>query len=106
MVPDGDDTDSSALASAVPVPGAAGPLVSIRPMDMLTIALSARGTTYGALTIAQRAGTGFDADGRGVPRGLRAPGRGHPGHHPRAGRVAAGRRRALARPDPADGCPT
>ena len=31
-------------------------------MDMLTIALSARGTTYGALTIAQRAGIGFDAD--------------------------------------------
>jgi serine phosphatase RsbU (regulator of sigma subunit) len=29
---------------------------------MLTIALSARGTTYGALTIAQRAGIGFDTD--------------------------------------------
>jgi serine phosphatase RsbU (regulator of sigma subunit) len=31
-------------------------------MDMLTIALTARGTTYGALTIAQRAGVGFDED--------------------------------------------
>ena len=62
MVPDGDDTDSSALASAVPVAELRGSLVSIRPMDMLTIALSARGTTYGALTIAQRAGIGFDTD--------------------------------------------
>ena len=62
MVPDGDDTDSSALASAVPVAELRGSLVSIRPMDMLTIALSARGTTYGALTIAQRAGIGFDSD--------------------------------------------
>ena len=71
-------------------------------MDLLTIAISARGTTYGALTVARRGGDGFDADGRGVPRGLRAPGRGHPRHHPGAGRVAPGRRRALARPHPAD----
>jgi hypothetical protein len=62
MVPDGDDSDSSALASAVPVADLRGSLVGIRPMDMLTIALSARGTTYGALTIAQRAGIGFDSD--------------------------------------------
>ena len=62
MVPDGDDADSSALASAVPAAEQRGSLVNIRPMDMLTIALSARGTTYGALTIAQRAGIGFDTD--------------------------------------------
>jgi sigma-B regulation protein RsbU (phosphoserine phosphatase) len=62
MVPDSDDTDSPALASAVPVAELRGSLASIRPMDMLTIALSARGTTYGALTIAQRAGVGFDSE--------------------------------------------
>jgi sigma-B regulation protein RsbU (phosphoserine phosphatase) len=62
MVPDGDDADSSALASAVPAEELRDSLISIRPMDMLTIALTARGTTYGALTIAQRAGVGFDED--------------------------------------------
>jgi hypothetical protein len=60
MVPDGGDTDSATLASAVPAEALRGSLTSIRPMDLLTIAMSARGTTYGALTIAQRCGDGFD----------------------------------------------
>jgi serine phosphatase RsbU (regulator of sigma subunit) len=60
LVPDGDDSDSSTLTSAVPAEELRRSLTSIRPMDMLTIALSARGTTYGALTIALRGGSGFD----------------------------------------------
>ena len=60
LVPDGDDSDSSTLASAVPAERLRESLTSIRPVDMLTIALSARGTTYGALTIALRGGSGFD----------------------------------------------
>ncbi|MEO5708674.1 MAG: SpoIIE family protein phosphatase [Nocardioidaceae bacterium] len=62
MVPDGADTDSPSLVSAVPSADLRERLTSIRPMDLLTIALSARGTTYGALTIAQRGGHGFDAE--------------------------------------------
>ncbi len=61
LVPDGADCDSSALASAVPMGQLRQDLCAIRPMDMLTVALSARGTTYGALTIALRGGRGFDA---------------------------------------------
>jgi serine phosphatase RsbU (regulator of sigma subunit) len=60
MVPDGEDSDSSTLASAVPAAELRASLASIRPVDLLTIPLSARGTTYGALTIALRDGTGFD----------------------------------------------
>ena len=60
MVPDGGDTDSPTLASAVPAAALREALSSIRPMDLLTIAMSARGTTYGALTVAQRYGAGFD----------------------------------------------
>jgi sigma-B regulation protein RsbU (phosphoserine phosphatase) len=60
MVLDGGDTDDPALASAVPCQELRASLTSIRPMDLLTIAMSARGTTYGALTIAQRSGAGFD----------------------------------------------
>lgn len=60
LVPDGDDSGSSTLASAVPAEQLRESLTSIRPVDMLTIALSARGTTYGALTIALRGGSGFD----------------------------------------------
>jgi hypothetical protein len=62
MVPDGGDVDSSTLASAVPAVELRARLTSIRPMDLLTIALSARGTTYGALTIALRGGSGFDEE--------------------------------------------
>ncbi len=60
LVPDGDDRDSPALVSAVPAAPLREVLTAIRPMDMLTIALTARGSTYGALTIARRGGDGFD----------------------------------------------
>ena len=60
LVPDGEDDESESLVSAVPVPELRAGLSEIRPMDLLTIALSARGTTYGALTIALRDGAGFD----------------------------------------------
>jgi serine phosphatase RsbU (regulator of sigma subunit) len=60
MVPDGDESDSDTLASAVPVAELRSSLTAIRPMDLLTIALAARGTTYGALTVALRGGEGFD----------------------------------------------
>ncbi len=59
MVPDGEHSDP-ALASAVPAQPLRDALATIRPVDMLTIALRARGTTYGALTVALRGGTGFD----------------------------------------------
>jgi serine phosphatase RsbU (regulator of sigma subunit) len=62
MVPDGADSASLALASVVPAAELRARLTSIRPVDLLTIALSARGTTYGALTIAQRDGQGFDEE--------------------------------------------
>ena len=57
-----DDTDPATLASAVPAEALRESLLSIRPIDVLTIALSARGTTYGALTMALRGGSGFDAE--------------------------------------------
>jgi hypothetical protein len=60
LVPDGEDRDSAALVSTVPSEPLREALTAIRPMDMLTIALTARGTTYGALTVAQRGGDGFD----------------------------------------------
>jgi serine phosphatase RsbU (regulator of sigma subunit) len=63
LVLDGDESDSRTLASAVPVEEVRASLASIRPMDLLTIALSARGTTYGALTVAVRGGDGFDPEG-------------------------------------------
>src|SRR4029078_6086136 len=102
---------SSALASAVPAEELRDSLISIRPMDMLTIALTARGTTYGAVTSAERDGGGLALahhrparrgrvrrGRRRVPRGLRAPGRGHPRHRPGAGRVTPGGGGALPRP--------
>src|SRR3954452_23760154 len=63
LVPDGNESDSETLASAVPVEEFRSSLTSIRPMDVVTIALSARGATYGALTVAVRGGDGFDPEG-------------------------------------------
>ena len=60
MVPDGEDAASASLGSAVPAPELREAVSAIRPVDLLTIALSARGATYGALTIALRGGSGFD----------------------------------------------
>jgi serine phosphatase RsbU (regulator of sigma subunit) len=52
---------STALRSAVPAADLREQLTSLRAMDLLSIALTARGTTYGALTVARRGGDGFDA---------------------------------------------
>ncbi len=55
-----DSADGAALASAVPAPAARSGLAGIRPVDVLCLPLTARGATYGALTLARRAGQGFD----------------------------------------------
>jgi sigma-B regulation protein RsbU (phosphoserine phosphatase) len=60
LVPDGENADSSALESAVPAPALRAQLTSLRPVDLLSLPLTARGTTYGAVTVARRGGTGFD----------------------------------------------
>jgi sigma-B regulation protein RsbU (phosphoserine phosphatase) len=53
-------TDNGALASAVPAPELRAAVDSIRPTDLLVLPLSARGRTFGALTLARRGGGGFD----------------------------------------------
>jgi hypothetical protein len=60
LVPDGEDRDSAALISAVPSDRLRESVSRCRPVDLLTIALTARGTTYGALTVALPGGDGFD----------------------------------------------
>jgi serine phosphatase RsbU (regulator of sigma subunit) len=60
-----DETDSAALASAVPAPELRESVNSIRPADLLVIPLSARGRGFGALTLARRGGGGFDEDAIG-----------------------------------------
>jgi hypothetical protein len=61
LVPDGDETDA-AVRAAVPDESLRASVHPIGPADVLTIALSARGATYGALTVARRGGSGFDPD--------------------------------------------
>ncbi len=58
---DGDEHDPT-LVSAVPSDEARRQVAAIRPVDVLTAPLTARGRTYGALTLARRAGDGFDTD--------------------------------------------
>lgn len=60
LVPDGQAPHSTALVSAVPSEELRSRLTSIQPMDLLSLPLTARGTTYGALTVARRGGSGFD----------------------------------------------
>jgi serine phosphatase RsbU (regulator of sigma subunit) len=64
LVPIYDEVDQAGgvLTSVAPVPRIRETLAGIRPMDVLTVALSARGSTYGTLTLARRAGEGFDGD--------------------------------------------
>jgi len=56
-----DDVDG-ALASAVPAPELRQSLAGIRPIDLLVIPLAARGRSFGALTLARHAGSGFDQE--------------------------------------------
>ncbi len=62
LVPVDEDAGAAGptLESAVPAPDARAQLAAIHPVDVLTVPLSARGSTYGALTLARRAGEGFD----------------------------------------------
>jgi serine phosphatase RsbU (regulator of sigma subunit) len=60
-----DETNSAALASAVPAPELRESVNSIRPADLLVIPLTARGRGFGALTLARRGGDGFDEDAIG-----------------------------------------
>jgi sigma-B regulation protein RsbU (phosphoserine phosphatase) len=55
-------TDDPVLESVSPVERIRSTLAGIRPMDVLTLPLSARGQTYGTLTLSRRQGQGFDAD--------------------------------------------
>lgn len=60
-----EDDPASAIASAVPAPGLRESLAGIRPVDLLVVPLTARGRTFGALTLARRAGDGFAPDAVG-----------------------------------------
>jgi hypothetical protein len=55
------DSHSDTLASAVPDPTLRETVAAIRPVDLLVIPLAARGRTFGTLTLARKAGAGFDA---------------------------------------------
>jgi sigma-B regulation protein RsbU (phosphoserine phosphatase) len=63
FVPDADNAASRGLDSTVPAEEMRFTLADVRPIDMLSLPLSARGTTYGVLTVARRAGQGFDQEG-------------------------------------------
>lgn len=60
-VPESEGAAASAMESAVPAPSLRDSLTDLRPVDLLTVGLTARGTTYGALTVARRGADGFDA---------------------------------------------
>jgi sigma-B regulation protein RsbU (phosphoserine phosphatase) len=60
-----EDVDDRTLASAVPAAAPRALLRALRPMDLLTLPLTARGTTFGALTVARGGGAGFDEAGVG-----------------------------------------
>jgi serine phosphatase RsbU (regulator of sigma subunit) len=57
---DGRGDSEPLLVSAVPAPQARAELAGIRPVDLVLLPLTGRGTTYGAITLARRAGDGFD----------------------------------------------
>lgn len=57
---DPGDPDDPALRAAVPSAVVRADLAAVRPVDLLTIALTARGTTYGALSVARRGDSGYD----------------------------------------------
>ncbi|WP_426508736.1 GAF domain-containing protein [Dactylosporangium sp. McL0621] len=57
-----DDTAAEGLSALVPDEGMRGQVSALRPADVLGVPLTARGTTFGTLTLARRAGIGVDAD--------------------------------------------
>jgi sigma-B regulation protein RsbU (phosphoserine phosphatase) len=54
--------DRVAMSSAVPAPELRESLARFQPVDVLTIPMTARGSTYGTLSLALRADHGFDDD--------------------------------------------
>ena len=59
-VPDELEAARAALPSAVPSPALRDSLSPLRPMDVLSIALSSHGEPFGVVTLARRGGEGFD----------------------------------------------
>jgi len=59
---DDDSPGGPTLASTVPWAEARDQLTALRPVDVLTVPLHARGQTYGALTLSRRASEGFDQE--------------------------------------------
>ncbi|GAA3449432.1 PP2C family protein-serine/threonine phosphatase [Dactylosporangium matsuzakiense] len=57
---DGDASDG--LTALVPDDAMRGQVSALRPADVLGVPLTARGTTFGTLTLARRAGLGFDTE--------------------------------------------
>lgn len=59
---DGSMETPDGLTALVPDPAVRDQVNQLRPADVLAVALTARGTTFGTLTLARRTGRGFDAD--------------------------------------------
>jgi serine phosphatase RsbU (regulator of sigma subunit) len=57
-----DATGTDGLVALVPDPEVRGQVNELRPADVLGVPLSARGTTFGTLTLVRRAGSGFNPD--------------------------------------------
>ncbi|WP_433611688.1 PP2C family protein-serine/threonine phosphatase [Dactylosporangium sp. CA-139114] len=55
------DSAADGLSALVPDEGMRAQVSALRPADVLGVPLTARGATFGTLTLARRAGTGFDA---------------------------------------------
>jgi serine phosphatase RsbU (regulator of sigma subunit) len=58
----GDPVGTDGLLALVPDPAIREQVNELRPADVLGVALTARGTTFGTLTLVRRAGSGFGPD--------------------------------------------
>nr|BFE64499.1 hypothetical protein GCM10020063_090250 [Dactylosporangium thailandense] len=56
-----DSAAADGLSALVPDEGMRAQVSALRPADVLGVPLTARGTAFGTLTLARRAGAGFDA---------------------------------------------
>jgi serine phosphatase RsbU (regulator of sigma subunit) len=56
------DGSPDGLSALVPDDGMREQVTALRPADVLGVPLTARGTTFGSLTLARRTGAGFDPD--------------------------------------------
>ncbi|MFI5916364.1 PP2C family protein-serine/threonine phosphatase [Dactylosporangium sp. NPDC051541] len=57
-----DGVTADGLTALVPDDAMRGQVSALRPADVLGVPLTARGTTFGTLTLARRAGLGFDTE--------------------------------------------